>query len=50
MMNNAAWVIQKPAVGPFTPDVLKLEDRPIATLQAGEVRLKVLVISLDPSN
>ena len=49
-MKNPACVIQKPAVGPYTADVLTLEDRPVRELKHGEVLLKVLHISLDPSN
>ena len=49
-MSNLAWVIQKPSVGAYNPDVLKLESRPLPAPQEGELLVRTLMISLDPSN
>jgi len=43
-------IIDHPATGSYTPDVLRLETRDLAALQVGEVRLRVLYLSLDPTN
>lgn len=49
-MSNPAWTIRKPSVGRYRPDVLGLEDRPPASLRPGQVRVRTLLLSLDPSN
>ena len=49
-MQDAAWVIRKPAVGAYARDVLGLEDRPLPPLAAGQVLVRALYLSLDPSN
>jgi NADPH-dependent curcumin reductase CurA len=49
-MQNAAWVIQKPSVGGYSADVLALEERPIAEPAEGELWIRPLLLSLDPSN
>ena len=49
-MQNPAWIIQKPSVGRYTPDVLKLEDRPVDDPSDGELQVRTLYLSLDPSN
>lgn len=48
--SNSAWVIQKPSVGRYTPDVLALEERPLALPEEGELQVRTLQLSLDPSN
>ena len=47
---NQAWVIQKPSVGRYRPDVLALEDRPLGDPGPGELLVRTLRLSLDPSN
>lgn len=44
-----AWVIQKPSVGHYTPDCLRLEERPQRPLEEGEIRVGTVYLSLDPS-
>ena len=45
-----AWVIQKPSVGAYRADVLKLEARPEPEPGTGELLVRTLYLSLDPSN
>lgn len=47
---NKSWVITKPAIGRYKADVLRLENLPPAPLKNGEVRIRTLYMSLDPSN
>ncbi len=49
-MQNQAWVIQKPSVGRYRPDVLRLEQRQVPAPAEGELLVRTLYISLDPSN
>jgi NADPH-dependent curcumin reductase CurA len=48
--SNRAWVIQKPSVGRYTPDVLTLEERALPLPEESELRVRTLHLSLDPSN
>ena len=45
-----AQVIARPALGAYSPDVLRLEKRPLGAPAEGEVLLRVLYLSLDPTN
>ena len=47
---NHAWVIQKPSVGAYRADVLKLEPHPEPAPRNGELLVRTLYLSLDPSN
>ncbi|KND39095.1 hypothetical protein IQ64_37390 [Streptomyces stelliscabiei] len=49
MPREQAWVIQKPSVGHYTPDCLRLEERPQRPLEEGEIRVGTVYLSLDPS-
>ena len=49
-MDGLAWVIQKPSMGRYRPDVLALRHRELAELQDGELLVRPLLLSLDPSN
>ncbi len=49
-MRDQAWVIQKPSVGAYRADVLKLEPRPAPDPGEGELLVRTLYLSLDPSN
>ena len=49
-MQNRAWVIQKPSVGRYRPDVLALRKCALALPQDGELLVRPLLLSLDPSN
>lgn len=43
-------VISRAATGVYSPDVLRLEHRLVDALGAGDLRLEVLYLSLDPTN
>jgi NADPH-dependent curcumin reductase CurA len=49
-MANYGWVIAKAAVGTYSPDCLVWTQRPIPQLQPGEVLVKTLYLSLDPTS
>ncbi len=49
-VQDRAWVIEKASVGRYRPDVLALRERPLAELAEGELRVRTLLLSLDPSN
>jgi hypothetical protein len=49
-MQDPAWIIRKPSVGRYTVDVLGLEDRPLDEPAEGELRVRTIYLSLDPSN
>jgi NADPH-dependent curcumin reductase CurA len=48
-MSNA-WVIAQKSVGLYSRDVLRFEDRAVPAPAAGEVLLRPILLSLDPSN
>jgi len=49
-LDNWAWIIVKPSIGKFTADCLSLESREVPALEQGEVRVRPIYLSLDPSN
>lgn len=49
-MTQKAWIIQRPATGRYTPDVLALQDYEAGAPDEGEVLVRPLLLSLDPSN
>ncbi len=50
MSGQGAWIIQKPSVGRYTRDVLRLEERPLPKTPEGSVLVRAVYLSLDPSN
>lgn len=50
MVQQMAWVINEYAKGELTGNELSLVERPIEKLKQGEVLVKTLLLSLDPSN
>jgi NADPH-dependent curcumin reductase CurA len=44
-----AWIIQKPSVGRYAPDCLRLTERDRRPLDEGEIRVRTVYLSLDPS-
>ena len=49
-MQNLAWIIQKPSVGRYRPDVLALKKCALMFPKEGELLVRPLLLSLDPSN
>lgn len=49
-MSNKVLVITKPALGRYSADCLRLEERKPVPLEPGEVRLRTIYLSLDPTN
>jgi hypothetical protein len=49
-MKVLAHVIARPAIGRYTPDVLRLEERELPSAGEGEVRVRLIYLSLDPTN
>lgn len=49
-MDNKAWIITKASRGKYAPDCLRLEVRPIATPQPGQLLLRTIYLSLDPTS
>lgn len=49
-MKVMAHVIRRPATGQYAPDVLGLETRDLPALRDGEVRVRLVYLSLDPTN
>jgi len=48
-MENYAWIIAKPSRGKYTPDCLRWEPRELPALKPGELLLRTIYLSLDPS-
>jgi NADPH-dependent curcumin reductase len=48
--HSTAWVIAKPSLGRYSPDCLISQNREIPPLQRGEVLLRTVYLSLDPTN
>ncbi|KKX57527.1 NADP-dependent oxidoreductase [Pseudomonas putida] len=49
-MQNEAWIIAQPSRGEYSPECLRWERRPIAKPSEGEILVKTLLISLDPTS
>jgi len=47
---NHAWIIAKACRGKYTPDCLRLEPRSIAGLLPGQLLLRTIYLSLDPTS
>ncbi|MEM0985035.1 MAG: NADP-dependent oxidoreductase [Pseudomonadota bacterium] len=47
---NSVWVLKKRPVGDVAEGDLELETRPMAPLEDGQVRVKTVYLSLDPTN
>ncbi|MEM8615927.1 MAG: NADP-dependent oxidoreductase [Pseudomonadota bacterium] len=50
MANNRTWHLKSRPVGDVAPGDLELRETPLAPLQPGEVRVKTIYLSLDPTN
>tara|TARA_R110002020_G_scaffold65413_6_gene172790 strand:- start:114 stop:1202 length:1089 start_codon:yes stop_codon:yes gene_type:complete len=50
IVSTPSLVISRAATGTYTPDVLRLEQRPLRALESGELLIEVLHLSLDPTN
>ncbi len=49
-MDSTAWIIVKPSRGKYTTDCLALQTRPVPPLQSGQVLLRTLLLSIDPTS
>jgi NADPH-dependent curcumin reductase CurA len=49
-LKNEAWIIQHASLGQYSPDCLKLEDREIGRPGNGELLLRTILLSLDPTS
>jgi NADPH-dependent curcumin reductase CurA len=49
-MTNYAWVIAKPDRGGYSSDCLRWEEREVSPLSDGEVLVRTLFLSLDPTS
>jgi NADPH-dependent curcumin reductase CurA len=49
-MTNHAWVISKPNRGGYNSDCLHWEEREVSPLNEGEVLVRTLLLSLDPTS
>ncbi len=49
-MNSLAWVIARASSGEYHPDCLRYEARAVRALRPGEVLLRTLYVSLDPTS
>lgn len=49
-MKNQAWIIQHASHGRYSPDCLKLEDRNVESPRDGELLLRTILLSLDPTS
>jgi NADPH-dependent curcumin reductase CurA len=49
-MINEALIIQYPSTGAYSPDCLKLEQREVPELREGEVLVRPLLLSIDPTS
>ena len=49
-MQNQSWVIAKPARGEYSPDCLRWEEREVAPPGDGQVLVRTLLLSLDPTS
>ena len=49
-MENEAWIIDRPSLGEYSPDCLRWEHRASTRPNEGEVLVKTLLISLDPTS
>lgn len=50
MTTNRTWILKSRPVGDVAPGDLELREMPLAPLQPGEVRVKTIYLSLDPTN
>ncbi len=49
-MENHAWVVAFPSPAKYSPDCLRWERRELPALQPGQLLLRTIYLSLDPSN
>ena len=49
-MKSDAWIIVRPSRGKYTVDCLRLESRNVRPLRTGEVLLRTVYLSLDPTS
>jgi NADPH-dependent curcumin reductase len=47
---NRRWILKERPVGAITPDVLALEEAPVPELAEGQVLVRTVYLSLDPTN
>lgn len=47
---NKGWVIVKPSLGEYKTDCLRFEERSVDGLENGEVLVRTLLMSLDPTS
>ena len=50
MSVNRAWILNKRPVGEIAPGDLELVERPLRALEAGEILVRNVYLSLDPTN
>ena len=50
MTTNRTWHLKSRPIGDVAPGDLELRETPLAPLQTGEVRVKTIYLSLDPTN
>lgn len=48
-IRSKGWVIAKPSLGEYDPSCLRLEERPVRSMANGEVIVKTVLMSLDPT-
>jgi len=46
---NRAWIVERPVVGEYSPDCLRLAERPVPEPGDGEVLVRTLLVSIDPT-
>lgn len=49
-VDTKEWIIAKPSRGKYTPDCLRLEMRQLPALKSGEVLLRAIYLSIDPTS
>ena len=48
-IRSSGWVIVKPSLGEYDPSCLRREERIVGTMAQGEVIVKTMLMSLDPT-
>jgi len=46
---NGAWVVDRPVHGSYSPDCLRWVERDVADVGPGQVRVRTLLLSIDPT-
>ena len=47
--SNRIWLVERPVVGEYSPDCLRLVERPIPEPRDGEVLVRTRLVSIDPT-